>query len=72
MTTPAEIRLQLEALGSTQEDIAAQLGIAPATLRRYLMDPATPSALTPPAWLPYALTGIAVSRGKRRRRRKPA
>lgn len=68
MSQQAEIRQQLEKLERTQEEVAGMLGLAPATLRRYLMDPATPSALTPPAWLPYAFAGI---RAKHRRRRRP-
>jgi hypothetical protein len=56
--TPTEIRTAIARLGLSQVEAARLLGVAPATFRRWLMQPGTPSRLEPPAWLPYALAGM--------------
>jgi hypothetical protein len=65
--TPAQLRAEIEQIPLTQAAIAEEFGLAPATFRRYLMEPGTPSALTVPRWMPYAIAGLRASLGRKKR-----
>jgi hypothetical protein len=56
--TPAEIRADLARLGLKQTAAAEMFGISAQAFRRYLMDPAKPSASPAPLWMRYAMAGI--------------